>query len=202
MLPDEERARDNALAIAFQEGDRQAFAELIERHQDRLYRVAYRVTGDADDALDAVQEAFIKINRAIGDWDGRASFGSWAYRIATNVAIDQVRRYGRDRKARETILKRHGQSLVEAPPEPDPLEQEDEARLLERVKAAIEELPPGQRAIVALRHYEGLSLAEIADIRGCAIGTVKSTLHQAFRKLKTRLSAEVADARERVSGTC
>lgn len=182
---------DTELAQAFQGGDQDAFRELIERYQDRLYRLAYRITTDPDDALDVVQDSFIRVHRGIKEWNGRASFYSWVYRITSNLAIDVVRRRGRDRKARDKIIREQGSELGVAMPEDDPIEAEDRARLVDQVKQAIADLPPGQRAIVALRHYEGLSLNEIAEVRGCAVGTVKSTLHQAFRKLRRLLRDEL-----------
>jgi RNA polymerase sigma-70 factor, ECF subfamily len=188
-----------SLAQAFKQGDHAVFGELIESYQERLYRLAYRITTDADDALDVVQEAFIKIHRSIEKWNQTASFYSWAYRITSNLAIDVVRRRGRDRKAKDRIARFQGAALGVAPSEDDPLEQEEMAAMIEKVRDAIEQLPPGQRSIVALRHYEGLSLNEIAEIRDCAVGTVKSTLHQAFRKLRTVLKKDLEAMRSLVS---
>lgn len=192
---------DDELARAFKDGEAEAFGRLIERDQERLYRLAYRITNDADDALDVVQEVFVKIHRSIDGWDERASYFSWAYRITSNMAIDFLRRRGRDHKVRDRLRRDRGPALLEDGPGPDPLEAEDRARLVDKVKEAIEELPPGQRAIVALRHYEGLSLGEIAAIRGCAVGTVKSTLHQAFKKLRTLLNSELELARSLMAGS-
>jgi RNA polymerase sigma-70 factor, ECF subfamily len=184
--------RGDSLALAFQDGDPQAFAALVDAFQERFYRVAFRILGDTDEALDVVQDAFVKIHGAIGSWDGQARFSSWAFRIVTNVAIDGLRRRGRERKACE----------ARAQEQPDVVEDhagegivaEEQTALVAQIKAAIDGLPPGQRAIVALRHYEGFSLKEIAEIRGCALGTVKSTLHQAFRNLRTSLGHEVLEA--------
>jgi RNA polymerase sigma-70 factor, ECF subfamily len=187
------------LALAFKQGDDDVFGELIELYQERLYRLAYRITTDADDALDVVQEAFIKVHNNIAHWNQTASFYSWAYRIASNLAIDVVRRRSRDRKAKDRIARAQGDMLGVAPATDDPLEQEDMARMLDKVRSAIEQLPPGQRSIVALRHYEGLSLNEIAEIRDCAVGTVKSTLHQAFRKLRTILKKDLEAMHSMVS---
>ena len=187
------------LAIAFKQGDEAVFGELIELYQERLYRLAYRITTDADDALDVVQEAFIKIHKSIQHWNQTASFYSWAYRITSNLAIDVVRRRGRDRKARDRIARSQGELLGIAPRESDPIEVDEMTAMVNKVKLAIEQLPPGQRSIVALRHYEGLSLNEIAEIRDCAVGTVKSTLHQAFRKLRTLLKKDLEAMQSLVS---
>ena len=176
-------------ARRFQEGDAEAFAELVDMLQDRLYRVAYRVVGDAEAALDAVQDTFVKIHRSIGSWDGESRFTAWSYRVVTNVAIDGLRRRGREQRAWEGRAAE--QPLIQGDDTDAGLVAEERRELVARVNEAIEELPPGQRAIVALRHYEGLSLKEIAEARGCALGTVKSTLHQAFRSLRRSLGTEL-----------
>ncbi len=176
-------------ARRFQEGDAEAFAELVDLLQDRLYRVAYRVVGDAEAALDAVQDTFVKIHKSIGSWDGESRFTAWSYRVVTNVAIDGLRRRGREQRAWEGRAAE--QPLLQDDDTDAGLVAEERRELVARVNEAIEELPPGQRAIVALRHYEGLSLKEIAEARGCALGTVKSTLHQAFRSLRRSLGAEL-----------
>lgn len=178
-----------ALAHAFQDGELEVFGDLIELHQERFFRVAYRVVGDADEALDVVQDAFVKIHDRIDSWDRESRFTSWAYRIVTNVAIDRLRRRGRERKAWEQRAQGWDETHEDAADAG--LVREERRTLVDQVRDAIEQLPPGQRAIVALRHYEQFSLKEIAEIRGCALGTVKSTLHQAFRSLRRALGHEL-----------
>jgi RNA polymerase sigma-70 factor (ECF subfamily) len=178
----------NELAIAFQDGDQEAFADLVDLYQERFYRIAYRVLGDPDAALDVVQDAFVKIHKNIASWDRSSRFFSWSYRVVTNLAIDGLRRKTRERKAWET--RAANQPEYQEDTAGHGLEQQEQADLVARVKVAIDCLPPGQRAIVALRHYEGLTLKEIAEIRGCALGTVKSTLHQAFRSLRRSMGRE------------
>lgn len=196
------RERGDALAQAFQDGEPQAFADLVDLFQERFYRVAFRILGDPDEALDVVQDAFVKIHAAIGSWDGEARFGSWAFRIVTNLAIDGLRRRGRERKACEGRAQEQADYQEDVAGEG--LVAEEQSALVIQIKSAIDSLPPGQRAIVALRHYEGFSLKEIADIRGCALGTVKSTLHQAFRNLRNNLGHDVLEsvgARASAEGT-
>jgi RNA polymerase sigma-70 factor (ECF subfamily) len=187
---DLETERVQGLARAFRAGSQDAFSELVDLFKERFYRVAYRVLGNPDDALDTTQDAFVRIHRGIVGWDERAAFYSWSYRIVTNLAIDALRRKGRDRKAREQAA--HDRPEVHEDPEPTDVSQGEVSRLVDRARDAIAQLPPGQRAIVALRHYENLSLKEIADIRGCAVGTVKSTLHQAFMSLRRSLGGDAA----------
>lgn len=178
-----------AVALAFRGGDREAFVQLVDLLQDRFYRIAYRVVLDPDTALDVAQDAFVKLHDRIDRWDGESRFTSWAYRVVTNLAIDGIRRRKREQRAWEgraaeqpEFLADHSEATIVA---------EERSELVHRVKCAIAELPPGQRAIVALRHYEGFTLREIAEVRGCALGTVKSTLHQAFRSLRRTLGSEV-----------
>jgi len=186
----EEAERVHDLARAFRGGDPEAFSALVDLFKERFYRIAYRILGNPDDALDTVQDAFVRIHRGIVGWDERAAFYSWSYRIVTNLAIDALRRKGRDRKAREQAAQERAGAHHD--PEPQDVSAADVSRLVERAREAIAKLPPGQRAIVALRHYENLSLKEIAEIRGCAVGTVKSTLHQAFNSLRRALGGDAA----------
>lgn len=191
-------ADPNELARQFQEGDEQAFADLIDAYQERFYRVAYRILGDADGALDVVQDAFVKIHKNIHQWDAGSKFSSWAFRVVTNLSIDRIRRQNRERKAWEHRAQEEPAYLDDTADHG--LVAQERKRLLGEVKAAIEQLPPGQRTVVALRHYEGFSLKEIADIRGCALGTVKSTLHQAFRNLRNNLGPQVLSRATAIQG--
>ncbi len=185
--PDDEIS---ALARRFRDGDEHAFEALQHRVRERLYRLAYRLTGRRDDALDVVQDALFKAYRDIARWNERASFYSWLYRVATNLAIDRLRRRKRVRALHERLAARAG-----GPPRrgAEHIEHVDRRHDLDhqlaRVRRALDRLPPGQRAVMVLRHFEGLSLAEIAEVRGCALGTVKSALHQAFKNLHAALLA-------------
>ena len=176
------------IARSFQDGDESAFGDLVEVYQERFYRVSYRVLGKPDEALDVVQDAFVKIHARIDTWDRESRFSSWAYRIVTNLAIDGLRKKTRERKAVESRAQTTPEFLEDR--SADGLLAEEQAELVQRVREAIERLPDGQRTVVALRHYEGFSLKDIAEVRGCALGTVKSTLHQAFRSLRKSLGAE------------
>jgi RNA polymerase sigma-70 factor (ECF subfamily) len=192
----EQRAHDDPgsrLAREFRDGREDAFPELVEMFRERIFRLAYRLTGSTEDAFDVVQETFLKVYKDIGSWNERSAFYSWAFRVASNLAIDRLRRRKKDRLlANEVALGRPGET-------PDTIDElvEERARQheLARLQAAVNGLPEAQRAVVTLRHYEGLSLKEIAEIRGCALGTVKSTLHQAFRSIQRALGVRDADLR-------
>ena len=173
-------ARTDALARDFRAGDRAAYEELSRLLAGRLASVGKRITGDEQEGQDVAQEALVKGFSSIDGWDGRGSFAGWLYTIATRCAIDRRRQ---DRG--EVALSADVADGDAASPGPVELSLADERRAT--VRRALAELTDHQRVTVVLRHFEGMSLAEIAALRGCAVGTVKATLFQAFAKLRDRL---------------
>ncbi|GIW73469.1 MAG: hypothetical protein KatS3mg102_3011 [Planctomycetota bacterium] len=184
----------SALARAFREGEEAAFDRLQAQVRERLYRLAYRLTGNTEDALDVVQDALVKVYRGVEAWNERSAFYSWLYRVTANLAIDRLRRRAKVREVRRQL--RQHQPGTSPDPVPELVERRQIEHDLRRLREAVESLPAAQRAIVVLRHYEGLSLREIAEVRGCALGTVKSTLHQAFHNLRRAMEGAVREARE------
>ncbi len=181
-----------ALAIRARAGDRAAFTALVEHYRDRAFRVAYRVVGNREEAMDVVQEAFIRLYHRLPSWDGRARFFTWFYSLLTHLAIDQMRK-----RPRTLPLAPQADEFLPDPSEQGQAEYEDleeHDALLARARRAVAALPEAQRAVVELRHYDGLSLAEIAEVRGIALGTVKSTLFAAFRSLRSALGVDTAAA--------
>ena len=176
-------------------GDRGAFTRLVNLHREAVYRAAYWVLKDSDEALDATQEAFLRAFRHIDRFDGRASFRTWARRIATNVALDQYAR----RKREQTVTRGlPGDECVQdscAANAEDALLREERRRL---VREAIEALPPAQRSAVVLRDVEGLSYAEISETLGVPKGTVMSRIYYGRANLKERLTALLGPRAERI----
>src|SRR5262245_31907605 len=146
-----------------QADDEGAFAEFVKRYQRRFYRLAYGYLHDHEESLDAVQEAFIKIHRARRTWEPRANPFTWAYRIVANQCVDLLRkRKGFAAASLDDEESPQGRTLADAGAE-DPLMvqvQREERKLL---MEAVLKLPPRQREIIMLRHYEDLSLQEIAE---------------------------------------
>lgn len=173
---------DDLVALA-RGGDRRAFSALAARHYAALHRAAWRCCGDAAEAEDAAQEALIRIARAIGSFEGRAAFRSWAIGIAMNCARDILR--ARERRAR--MLREAGVAAAAEEAAAAVLD-DPEAGLWDEVRA----LPEGQREAVLLVHVEGLSHREAADALGCAEATVSWRLFAARRRLKLRLSRKAA----------
>ena len=179
---------DEALALAFKGGDESAFDELVRRHQNRVYAVAYRFTLNREDALDVAQEALVKAYRKIGSWQPTGGFVPWLLRLTANQAVDALRRGKRHRHVRWDEAFGTGSGSTSGEPAAMATEQQVRAReISERVQAALVVLSPTQRIVFVLRHYEGLQLAEIAAEIGCTVGSVKVHLFRALKKLQKEL---------------
>jgi RNA polymerase sigma-70 factor, ECF subfamily len=170
------------------EGDRAAFHTLVERHRPLVYRVAYQFAGNHHDADDIAQEVFIKVYQSLDRFRHDAQFSSWLYRVAMNACIDHHRRQAPHLANRESDDPEL--SLGATPAEgPDPEDQAAGAELGAVLQSAIDQLPPRQRLIFVMRHYEGLKLREIASALGLQDGTVKRQLHSAVHRLRRVLAA-------------
>ena len=191
MEPSQEgAASDRDLMARLAAGDREALAPLMERHYRRLYRLALSYLRNPDDALDVVQETFVKAFQKADRWDGSTEAGPWLSRVAVNQSIDRWRR-NRRRQATFTPLADgdHDEALAAGGPDADRRVLRREMR--DRLAAALEDLPERQRAVVVLRHYQEMSLDEIAKTLGMRLGTVKSTLHRALDRMRTGLRGEL-----------
>ncbi len=176
---------DVDLVTAARSGDRTALDELLRRHYDRVHAVCRRIAGSTRDADDAAQEAMIRIVRSLDRFDGRAAFGTWAYRIATNAALDELRR----RKRRPALhVVADGDDERSWEPADDRAHRDVEA-VVDRtaIDEALAELPVEFRLPVVMRDVGDLDYAEIADELGVPIGTVKSRIARGRRMLVERL---------------
>ena len=162
---------DRELAEAARGGDQRALDELLRRHVDRLHALCRRILGSETDADDAAQEGLISIARglAAGRFDGRSSFGTWAYRVTTNACLDELRRRAR----RPDVATEEQLERATSPGDPA-VEGQVAARL--DVEAALARLPVDFRAAVVLRDLCGLDYAEIAEILSIPSGTVRSRI--------------------------
>ena len=168
---------DSKLAAAAAQGDRRALETLLARHFDRVYSICRRVLLNDQDAADATQEALIAITRGIASFDGRARFTTWCYRVATNAALDEMRRRKRRPVPAETLPDVAG---------PTTAIDEHVANALD-VDAALSGLAPEFRAAVALRDLADLDYAEIAAVLGIPPGTVRSRIARGRAALADRL---------------
>lgn len=176
-----------------QRGDRAAFEALLVAVRPRALAVALRVLRSPDDAEDAVQEAFVKIWRYLGRFEGRSSFTTWIHRIVTNASLDVVRRQSCRPGAADEEAGRELERL-EVGAHEDPERQLIEARRGQVVRSALEVLSPVHRQAITLREFEDFSYDEIATTAGCPVGTVMSRLHHARRRLADELRTRLEDA--------
>ncbi len=180
------RALDGYLVLAAQLGDRAAFQRLAVRWNPRLSAHARRLLRDPETARDAVQAAWVEIVRGLGSLRDPAAFPAWAYRIVTRRCAAVI---GGRRRDRATVADL-SREILSTPPSAPPQEAADgEARL----RSAVRDLPPDQRAAIALHHFEGLSVAETAVALDVPAGTVKTRLMHARRKLKAALEGDYHD---------
>ena len=188
--PDDARGDDRQLVAAAQAGDRQALDALLRRHYDRIHAVCRRIAGSSRDADDAAQEATISIVRGLPRFDGRAQFSTWIYRIATNAALDELRR--RRRRPGLAVVDDEGH-----PPEiVDPLAERTVEASVDRlsIDAALAALPEDFRVAVVLRDVGDLDYAEIAEALGVPVGTVKSRIARGRSQLAAALGNQPGGA--------
>jgi RNA polymerase sigma-70 factor (ECF subfamily) len=170
---------ERELIAQAQDGDRHAFGELVRLHREGVVNVIYRMCGDPSLAEDAAQEAFIRAWQHLPNYRPRAPFRNWVYRIATNVALDVLRRQ------RETV---DIDLLPLRSTTPGPEASVEGRERADQVRQAVLGLPPASRAALVLREYEGLSYREIADTLDIPIGTVMSRLSYARNHLREALA--------------
>lgn len=185
---DYSKLEDNDLALAVQEGSHAAFEELVRRYQGRVYAVAYRVTGNREDALDVAQDALLKAYRKIHTWKPTGIFLSWLLRLTTNQSIDHLRR--KKRQPQEQLDEAFIPESAGAGIEPVTFSTETAVRageIEDRLHEALHVLSPMQKTVFVLRHFEGLQLDEIARELGCTVGSVKVHLFRALKKLRVEL---------------
>jgi RNA polymerase sigma-70 factor (ECF subfamily) len=173
-----------------------AFEQFVERYQRRLYRLAYGYLRNHEDALDAVQEAMVKIYVARARYRPDSHPFTWVARVLANHCIDRLRqRRSRpaeslDGPAADEPERSHLATLRATD---DPYRDQEGRELRGRVEEAVATLPVSQREVFVLRHFEEMSLEEIAAARGCALGTVKSSLHRAAAAVRERLRRAVPE---------
>lgn len=180
---------DHALVQAAAGGDRRALDTLLRRHYDRIFAVCRRITGNDADAADAAQDALISIARSIGRFDGRAAFSTWAYRIATNASLDELRR----RRRRPMLVddrsdpRAEGGDVQIVDPDAGPRVEAIADRMA--IDAALAELPETFRVPLVLRDVGDLDYAEIAEALDIPVGTVKSRIARGRAQLVELLRA-------------
>ena len=183
-LMDPDRARDQADIVLFLGGETKGFEDLMMRYRQRAYGIALGLTGNHDDAMDAVQKAFIRVHRSLDRFRQGEPFFPWLYRIVRNTALNQRR--DEKRHKGEVPL----EWVHQSDGRPDPLQATMTSDLKKRLWDGIQELPEEMREVFLLYHFEGHKYREIAAITGIPLGTVMSRLHGARLRLRSVLELE------------
>lgn len=172
-----ETADDGALVSAFQAGQRDAFDELVRRHQRSIYQLCYRYTGNHEDAADLAQDVFVRAFKGLRNFKGQSAVATWLYRVGVNACLNRL------------AIKRPPAEPIEAAQHidaraQDPLDEVVRGERAAAVRNAIAQLPPKQRATLMLRVYEELSHDEIAKVLGSSVGAVKANFFHALGNLR------------------
>ena len=171
------------------QGDSEAFRALVEQHSRSVFRLAFRMTGNEQDAEDVVQESFLRAYRQLGRFESRANFGTWLYRIVSNCSVDLMRsRQARHDQVRGDSLDQEGAVELPAVDQPGPERIAQSAEIDRRVQHALQELSPLERAAFTLRHYEGRSIDEISAALGLGTSAAKHSVFRAVKKLRVALA--------------
>jgi RNA polymerase sigma-70 factor, ECF subfamily len=159
--------RDEELVRRHLDGDKQAFTDLMQRHERRVYNVAYRMLGRREDAADATQDVFVTCLRKLGGFRGTAAFSTWLHRVTLNVCYDALRKRGRE-------------DLVEEvpPPRATGFDLAETTAVAIDAHRALQRVPEEFRAVLILHDVQGIPYQEIAEAIGAPVGTIKSRLHR------------------------
>jgi RNA polymerase sigma-70 factor (ECF subfamily) len=179
-----------------QSGDSDAFRLLVEQHSRAVFRLAFRMTGNEQDAEDVVQETFLRAYRQLDKYEARSSFSTWLYRIASNDSLDLIRMRKRHEDKRERGKADERDILQTLPvntPGPDRILYSSQVQ--ERVNEALNELSAQERTAFVLRHFEGLSIDEIGETLGTGTNATKHSIFRAVQKLRRSLEPVVSTAR-------
>jgi RNA polymerase sigma-70 factor (ECF subfamily) len=184
-----------AILARARQGDGDAFRALVEQHSRSAFRLAFRMTGNEQDAEDVVQESFLKAYRHLNRFETRADFGTWLYRIVANCAVDALRsRQSRQRHGWSEPFEPSAETHACDQPGPERLAESSEVK--RTVVAALGSLSPLERAAFALRHYEGRSINEISRTLGLGTSAAKHAVFRAVRKLRTELGSRGLGTRD------
>jgi RNA polymerase sigma-70 factor (ECF subfamily) len=199
MRQDESSSADDAALVhRARTGDEAAFADLMERHQGRVYQHAYRLLGNPQDAEEVLQDTFLQVFRNLGRFEERSRFSTWIYRIATNEALMRLRRASRRREVLldaappgETERARESVQALARTALDDVMDRE----VREALERSLADLPEEYRVVFVLRDVEDLTNAEVAEILGLSVPAVKSRLHRARLFLRDRVAAAFGERR-------
>ncbi len=187
---------DAAIVKRVRDGEVEAFRILVDRHSRALYALAHRMTGNAHDAEDIVQESLMRAYRQLGRFESRSEFGTWIHRIGVNCALDHLR----SRKSREQMIHDGGAGadpVVESMPDrgPSPDQRLVHMQIRHHVDGALATLSMTERSAFVMRHFQEMPLSEIAAALGINENAVKNTIFRAVQKVRRALEPVAGDLR-------
>ena len=171
---------DHALIRAVLSGDKDAYGALVARHGESMFRVAYRITENESDAEEIAQEAFLRGYRSLAEFDARADFCTWIYRIAVNESLNLLRRNGREEALDDEVD-------LPGPKSDDPEQRAAAAQRSARIRSALMRMSTNDRMVLMLRHFSEFSYQEIGQILDLDEKKVKSRLYEARQQLRGML---------------
>jgi RNA polymerase sigma-70 factor (ECF subfamily) len=185
------RSQDEVLVERARAGDVAAFETLISQYERKVYNLAYRLTGNHEDASDMAQEAFIRVFQKLPEFRGDSSFSTWLFRIASNACLDEIRKRKRHRTVSldnpyETDEGEMSRQYADAADGPEEIIDRQETQAM--VQACINALDEEYRVVVVLRDIKGYAYNEIAEMLGLNLGTVKSRLNRARAAIKEKFT--------------
>ena len=171
-------------------GDQNAFSDIVNLYQHKLYQICYRMLGNKQEAEDIAQEAFVRAYINLHTFDQKRKFSTWLYRIATNLCIDRLRKKQTDDYLDADVAGTDGLDMYShiASDEQLPEEQALQMELQDRIQYEISRLPDKYRTVIVLRYIEELSLQEISEILDMPLGTVKTRIHRGREALRKQLN--------------
>lgn len=182
------QSRDWDLVKRAQAGDMAAFTELVVHYKDRLFNFIYRMIHSREEAEDLLQEVFLRVYKSLSSYSPQFQFSTWIYRIAQNLCIDTLRKQRVPTVSVDCPLGDDEDLVMELPDQSmSPEVLFESADLRREVESAIADLPPKYRAVIVLRHLQGLSYEEISLITDLPVNTVKTHIFRARRILRERL---------------
>lgn len=190
----DEEDTDAAVVTRVQGGDREAYRILVERHSRNIFRLAYRMIGNEQDAEDVVQETFLRAYRQINRYESRASLGTWLYRIAANYSLDLMRSRRHQRDGRVSSPGTEDVMLSVPAPDPGPDRLAFSEQVQAHLGAALTQLSQQERTAFMLRHFEGQSIEEIGGALGLGANATKHSIFRAVQKLRKALEPVVSAA--------
>ncbi|WP_155987787.1 RNA polymerase sigma factor SigW [Gorillibacterium massiliense] len=184
--------REIRLAVLARGGDRRAFEEIVDLYKDKMYHLAYRMLGSANEAEDIAQETFLRVYTNLHRYDENQKFSTWIYRIATNLCIDKLRKRKAVYSLDAEMPDGEGSDWYSMLPgnEPTPENELLLTETQENIRNAIDTLPEKYKSVVVLRYIQDMSLQEIGDVLDMPVTTVKTRVHRGREFLRKKLDRE------------